>query len=381
MIEIPCRNQGTKTPGENGPAESRVSFAQPAFLYVESAAKAEPLARRILTLFPTSAVYDIRDHRRLDAEDVPLKGYDSIVKQQILILARNPGAFVRPFRPQSRKGDQHFFIAHANGCPFDCQYCFLQAYFPHGAPVIFANREDLLHELEEHLCEQERTGPATYHAGELSDALALEPFSGFARQAVDIFRSYPSATLELRTKCVGIESLLPDSPPRNVVCSWTLTPEKAWKLYEVRTPSPSERLSSARACQKKGYRIGIRLDPALRYPGWEKGYADLVAAIFEALDPKGIESIVLGGFRYLPGLAYRIRERFPASSLLLEEFVPCRDGKYRYFKPLRRSLYRAILAQIRRHNSGIRVRISMEGEPWHSEVFDRSDPICIGGAA
>lgn len=381
MMESSSRSSGLKTPAQRETGLSCLSLPRPAFLYLESAAEAEPLARRILALFPETPVHKVQDHRRLYVEDVPLKGYDSIVKQQVLVVARNPGSFVRPFRPHSRKEDRHFFIAHANGCPFDCQYCFLQAYFPHGAPVIFANRQDLLEELEEHLCAQERFGPATYHAGELSDALALEPLSGFARQALEVFRGHPGATLELRTKCAGIESFLPADPPRNVVCSWTLTPEEAWRLYELRTPSPFQRLSSARACQEKGYRVGIRLDPALRYPGWERGYAELIAAIFEILDPKGIESFVLGAFRYLPVLASRIRERFPESSLLLEEFVPGRDGKYRYFKPLRMSLYRSILDEIRRYGSGVPVRMSMETESVQREMFEGSDPDCRGGAA
>lgn len=380
MFENSCPSSVLKTHRGLGETEKShfLSF-RPVFLYVEASAKAEPLAQQILASFPKSPVYEIQDHRRLDTEDVPLKGYDSLVKQQVLVLARNPGAFVRPFRPQSQERDRHFFVAHANGCPFDCQYCFLQAYFSHGAPVIFVNRRDLLHELDEHLSTQERSGLATYHGGELSDAFALEPFSGFAVDAIEIFRGHPSATLELRTKCSGVESLLPDSPPRNVVCSWTLTPEYAWRLYEPRTPSPSERLSSARACQEKGYRIGIRLDPALRYPGWEKGYADLVAAIFEALDPKGIESIVLGGFRYLPGLASRIRQRFPKSTLLLEEFVPCEDGKFRYFKPLRISLYREIMAEIRRHSLEIPLRMSMESEPVLRVVFKELETLFRGG--
>lgn len=380
MIEIPCSDSVLKAPDKEKTGKPSPSLPRPAFLYVESAAKDEPLTRNILALFPEASVHEIQDHRRLDAEVVPLRGYDSLVKQQVLVVARNPGLFVRPFRPQSCEGDRHFFIAHANGCPFDCQYCFLQAYFPHGAPVIFANLQDLFQELDRHLCNQERFGPATYHAGELSDALALESLSGFAQQAVEIFRCHPGGTLELRTKCVGVESLLPAQPPRNVVCSWTLTPEEAWRLYETRTPGPLERLASARACQDKGYRIGIRLDPALRYPGWERGYADLVAAVFEKLDPKGIESFVLGGFRYLPGLASRIRGRFPASPLLVEEFVQCRDGKYRYFRPLRVNLYRSILAEIRRHSPRIPVRLAMESEPVLREVLGRHESSPKGGA-
>ena len=341
----------------------------PQYLYVESRAGKEALTLKILDSVPWIRVYEITDHRRLDAEAVPFRGYDPGIKSQVLVLAHNPGPFVRPFRPLLDPGkNPDFFISHANGCPFDCHYCFLQGYFPHGAPVVFVNQDVIFEELERHLEAQTKLGPATYHAGELSDALALEPWSGFARRAIGIFRKNPLARLELRTKCAGIEDLLPDDPPPNVVCSWTLTPRDAWQRFEQDTPDPVQRLRTARACQEKGYSVGIRLDPALLYPGWEEGYRELIAAIFECLLPRSIESIVLGGFRFLPGLAVRIRERFPECSLLLAEFVPCPDGKHRYFRPLRVELYRKIIREIRKHDGGIPVQICMESEQVIQDV-------------
>jgi spore photoproduct lyase len=260
-------------------------------------------------------------------------------------------------------------VAHANGCPFDCQYCFLQGYFDHGAPVLFVNQGDLLEELADHLRRQADRGPAVYHAGELSDALALEYWSGFAAAAIPVFRDSPSARLELRTKCAGIEACLPEAPAENVVLSWTLTPKEAWQAYEHRTPSPLTRLRSARACQEKGYPVGIRLDPALLLPGSGNGYAALVRQVYDHLRPEGIESFVVGGFRYPPNLASRIRERFPSSSLLLAESVPCKDGKYRYFRPLRVALYREILRAIRRHDPKVPVHLCMETDQVKNDVF------------
>jgi spore photoproduct lyase len=346
----------------------------PRYVYVESRIRDAPRTQRILGSLAGCTVYEIRDHRRLETESLPVRGYNSTIKKDVLVLAHHPGPCIRPFPATSKElPPTEFYVTHANGCPFDCQYCFLQGYFDHGAPVLFVNQEDLLGELADHLQSQAPKGPTVYQMGELSDALALECRSGFAAAAIPLFRQFPAARLELRTKCINIESQLPNSPPENVTISWTLTPWETWQHYELRTPSPLLRLQSARACQEKGYRVGIRLDPALVTPAWESGYAQLVQQIYEHLRPEGIESFVIGGFRYSPILGNRIRDRFPSSSLLLPEFVRCEDGKYRYFRPLRVSLYREIVRQIRGHNPEARIHLCMETDQVRNDVFSQRD--------
>lgn len=344
---------------------------RPKHIYVETRIRQAPRTENILRSLSGCSVHEIQDHRRLEDESVPLKGYNAGIKGNVLVLAHHPGPCIRPF-PGSREdpAPTEFYVAHANGCPFDCQYCFLQGYFDHGAPVLFVNQEDLLEELAGHLEQNARNGPTVYHMGELSDALALELWSGFAAAAIPLMQGYPAARLELRTKCTGVDALLPEGPPPNITVSWTLTPWEAWERNEHRTPSPRVRIRSARACQEKGYRVGIRLDPALVYPGWESGYASLIQQIYEHLRPDGIESFVIGGFRYSPILGNRIKERFPSNSLLLPEFVRCKDGKYRYFRPLRVSLYRELVTQIRGHDPKALIHLCMETDQVHRDVFE-----------
>jgi len=342
---------------------------EPEYFYLEPGSRADSLTQAILAACPNSSRFEVRDHRQIEQEPVPRQGYDTRIKQEVLILARHPGPFVRPFPGHSRAGEEAaYLIAHAYGCPFDCAYCFLQSYFEHGAPVLFTNREDLLRELATHLQAQPRDRTATYHAGEFSDALALEARSRFAADAIPLFRDYPHARLELRTKCAGVEALLPADPPPNVVVSWTLTPQTAWRRYEAGTPEPVRRLISARACQDLGYRVGIRLDPALLLPAWEREYEELLEEVFRHLVPAGIESFVLGGFRFTSVLANRIRQRFPGCGLLRAESVLCRDGKHRYFRPLRVRLYRTIIRAVLAHDPKAVVRLCMETDQVHQEV-------------
>ena len=159
----------------------------PKYLYIETKAYDEPECKRIRQELPDHPIWPIEDHRRLDTETVPLKGYDSRIKNQVLILAHHPGPFIRPFPGKAMEaGRKQFYIAHANGCPFDCQYCFLQGYFDHGAQVLFVNREALIEELEAHLSRYAASEPAVYHAGEFSDALTLERYSLFAGRATTL---------------------------------------------------------------------------------------------------------------------------------------------------------------------------------------------------
>lgn len=346
---------------------------RPRYVYIESRIRQAPLTERILRSLSGCHVYEIQDHRRLEEESLPLQGRDTGMKRQVLVLAYHPGPCIRPFPGSSEDpSPSEFFVAHANGCPFDCQYCFLQGYFDHGAPVLFVNQEDLFDELADHLKRNIHRGPTVYHTGELSDALALESWSGFAAAAIPLFRDFPAARLELRTKCADVEDLLPDGPPQNITVSWTLTPWEAWQRYEHSTPNPLLRLQSARACQEKGYPVGIRLDPALLVPEWKREYAKLIKEIYEHLRPGegGIESFVIGGFRYSPALGSRIQERFPSNALLLPEFVRCKDGKHRYFRPLRVSLYREIVRQIRRHDPRTPIHLCMETDQVRRDVFE-----------
>jgi hypothetical protein len=83
--------------------------------------------------------------------------------------------------------------------------------------------------------------------------------------------------------------------------------------------------------------------------------------------------IRLSGLRFLPSLANVIRERNPQTNLLLDEFVPCIDGKYRYFRPVRSEIYREIGKAIRRRGgrkNGIKTFLCMETSEVWNEVAD-----------
>lgn len=350
----------------------------PERIYLQQEAESCGLAASILARLPGVPVEVVVDGpslaRRLADEGAPLG-----VQKRRLFLALRHGPFVKPF-PQGRalEADPVDFLLLEHGCPFDCHYCYLQHYLDHGVPTVFVNRERLEDDLA---ALDRRSGRARLLAGELGDTLALDPITGTAATLIGAALSHPEITIEIRTKSDRILGLLEGAPsgaagssavPDNIVPSWTLSPEEIRRRFEGLTASPEERLAAASRCQRAGWRVGLRLDPVVRYVGWEESYRSLVRMAVERLDPARIESWHLGVFRYTPGLESVVRKRFPACPLFLGESFPGPDGKLRYFKPLRVEMYRKIHAWILEAHPGARVRLIMETPAVRKVVFSES---------
>ena len=88
--------------------------------------------------------------------------------------------------------------------------------------------------------------------------------------------------------------------------------------------------------------MAFHFDPLVLYENCEEEYRDTVKVLFDSVSAEQIAWISLGAFRFMPPLKSVIAQRFPDSKIIYGEFVPGLDGKMRYFKPLRISLYKKI---------------------------------------
>lgn len=274
-------------------------------------------------------------------------------------MGQETGPGQKSARPCLPAGRKELYVFAAQGCPYDCHYCYLQAYSQNPAPIIFVNTSDILKAVEEAIWKFRHQRPY-FHAGELADALVFDPLTDFSKSLIDLFNHYPEATLELRTKSTRIANLLSTPHKQNIISSWTFSPQEVVRLYEAGTPSLKLRINAARRCQEAGYLIGLRFDPIIRICGWQKAYEEMMEAITSELDLERIESAVLGCFRYTRALERIIRLRFPKDLLLLDEFVLTEDGKFRYFKPLRVQMYRYIIGLLRKRAPKLPISLCME---------------------
>ncbi|GAX59375.1 DNA repair photolyase [Candidatus Scalindua japonica] len=339
---------------------------QPKKIFIEKEIINSPVTREILDKLPGITIEYIDDYRRIriDGDSV-----DHIYKKskEYLALACKRGETVKQFRCRDGiVGNTEYFIGHGNNCSLDCDYCFLQCYFDNAVPTVFVNHDEMLDEIRDVLL-AESDKKIVFHAGELCDALAFDDLTGLSYKLIPLFSEYPDARLELRTKTTTIENLLKIEAVDNVVVSWTFSPRIIVDNHEHKAPSLEERICAAVDIQQAGYNVGVCLDPIILCDNWFEHYKAMLEILFERVDMERVKFISLGGFRYLPSLTRIIRERNPQTNLLLGEFVPCVDGKHRYFRPIRVEAYKEIGQVIRDLSKGVKISLCMETpEVWNS---------------
>jgi spore photoproduct lyase len=184
--------------------------------------------------------------------------------------------------------------------------------------------------------------------GELGDSLALDHLTENSVDLVSYFRKKRNAIFELKTKTVSIKNILKIELAPNIVIAWSLNSLRIAREEEKGAPSVEERIDAARRVSERGFRIAFHFDPIIRHPDWEEGYKEVIKKLLSTLDPTKIAWISLGSFRFPPSLKGIIEERFPRTKIIYDEFIKGKDGKLRYFKPLRLELYKKIVSFIKK---------------------------------
>ena len=342
-----------------------MSKYQPKKIFVEKEVVNSPVTKQIINKLPDVTVEYIDDYRNIRIEGNTTDDV-YIESKECLAIARKKGGLVKEFRCRDGIiGNTEYFISHGNNCNLDCEYCFLQSYFDNAVPTVFINHDEILTAIKDVLLAA-GDKKTVFHAGELCDALAFDDLTGLSRKLIPLFSEYPNAGLELRTKTTTIENLLTISSSSNIVISWTFSPQLIVDAYEHKTPPLEERVRAAGKVQRAGYNVGICLDPIILCEDWFNNYKSMLEMLFDRLDIAKIKFVSLGGFRYLPSLTRVIRDRNPETNLLLGEFVPCIDGKYRYFRPIRVEVYREIGKAIREITRDVKMSLCMETpEVWN----------------
>jgi len=339
-------------------------------ILIAEEAASTPLAKRVKAAWPDIApqiVRNLADHElRLDMEPDPVAA-----GKRILALGPNRGRFIR--KCPGTMGlvcCNYWVIDLVEGCPIDCSYCILQGYLNDRRIRLATNLDDLVDEIDTELAGGTR--PVRVGTGELSDSLILDPQLGLAKTLIDIFRTRPRATLELKTKTANIDSLLNLEPADNIVIGWSVNTPAIISSDERGASSLHDRLSAAGRIVERGWKVAFHFDPLVLHDRWEDGYHRVVEDIFSAASPERVAWISLGAFRFHPSLKQIIKDRFPMSDILNSEFVLCPDNKMRYVKPKRLKLFKSLNDSIAAKAPSTPLYLCMEGvEIWES-VFGGS---------
>jgi len=291
---------------------------------------------------------------------------DPILKaKETLYLTQNQGAYLKKCPGTDYYNCCDYQILHVGTfCDMDCSYCILQAYFHPPVMQYFVNHDDMNKELDRAFQEDKINRIGT---GEYTDSLIWEKWTGLSGLLVKKFAGQQNSILELKTKTTSIDYLKSIDHNFKTITSWSLNTEKVIAVNEKKTASLDARLKAAAKCESWGYRLGFHFDPMVIYDGCEPDYKDVIRKIFRHVKGENIAWISIGSFRYIPSLKQVIEKRFDQSKIIYGEFIRGEDGKMRYFKPLRISLYRSIIEEIKKHDPSVTVYFCMEDEEvWNS---------------
>ena len=334
---------------------------------VERGSESSPIFRNLRRTLPDVPFTIVES---IEAGMDSSRGADFGAAKQVLYLARHKGAFLKKCPGSEGQVCCNYFVVNfASNCPMDCSYCYLQDYLADNSALkVFSNLSDLIDETDRTLM-RHRGVFFRIGTGEITDSLALEPYTGTVRELVPYFANQPNVLLELKTKSDRVESLLDLDPKGRVVVAWSINPQPVIERDEHGTASLGARLAAARRCQAAGYRLGFHFDPMIEYRGWEADYQAMLEETFATIDWRGLSWLSLGVLRQTPGLKRLMRERFPRSELLSGEQVLCPDGKMRYFQPLRVEMYRKMVRWIRRAAPTVKIYLCMESRAVWEQVF------------
>ncbi len=296
--------------------------------------------------------------------------------KQVLLLSRNKGAFLKQCPGTREYTCCDYQILHIGSyCTMDCSYCILQSYFHPPILHYFVNHDDLMNELDQKLNQSKILRIGT---GEFTDSLIWESWSDLTERLIDRFAQQNRAVLEIKTKTTAIDHLKDKRSNGKTIMSWSLNTPRIISSQERGTATLRARLRAAAQCHASGYPLAFHFDPMMIYPGCEEDYRKVIEQLFDTISADAIVWISMGTLRFMPALKPIIQRRFPHSNIVYGEFITGLDGKMRYFKPLRISLYRSMVKWIRDLAPQVTTYLCMEDEQVWTQSFGFS-PQSKGG--
>jgi spore photoproduct lyase len=334
-----------------------------------------PESQRILGLFPTAEVRIVKHQRYSFPPQMSFA--ESLLTGKRYLMIGQTSSFVQKFDGELGYGvhclPYYKLTPLSNGCPYYCTYCYLAFVYRKYSPFIKLNINYDAMFKQIHKTIANSSGPITFNMGEMLDSLALDHVTNLTQMLIPFFSGFSRAYLMLLTKSCNIDNLLTIEPNSRTIVSWSLNSKSAIETYEPGTASLDERINAARLCQNHGYRIRIRIDPAIFHPDWQCGYAELVKKVFAALRP---ENITLGMLRLLPGhlrlavSAYGNRAKTLSQHKLISGAT---DNKLRYPPHQRLEFYTYLIDIIRSIDKQVSISLCRETpEIWES-LKDRCD--------
>ena len=222
-------------------------------IFINEESKSHSVTKRILQHYPADIVKWVSEPP-LELISSPLPGSALTQAKKRLYVSPFKGSFFKrcPGAKPNVACCNYYVLNLAQGCDFDCTYCFLQNYSNLPYIHLYSNLDDALREIED-LPEDYRKYPLRIGTGEITDSLSLDPLTLYSNDLILFFSQHPYWFLELKTKSKFVDQFLDVPHANNIIISWSLNPQIVIDKDEHGTASLSERLHAAKKCAKKGF--------------------------------------------------------------------------------------------------------------------------------
>jgi len=194
----------------------------------------------------------------------------------------------------------HFWeLKYANGCKYDCQWCYLVGTFrflkQNKAPRMKDIRE-VKKQLKQAMVDIR--APQLFNAGEVSDALVFEQFiiNDIAPMFADDRLNTAGHKLLILTKSSSTRFLASASPIHTVV-SHSVNARYVSNNFELLAPHPWDRLRASHHAADRGFETRLRIDPVVPVKSWHRGYKELCEQIMK--ENSHVDVITIGSLRGL----------------------------------------------------------------------------------
>lgn len=323
----------------------------PQAIYLDRNVHRTPYVEQILANFSNLPIQVVED-------------IEEIGSPNSLLITNFKGRFVKPC-PGTRNYIccDYWVLNFATGCLLDCTYCILHSYLNISPLRLYVNIDQMKEEIDRMLERKKRT--FRIGTGELTDSLLLDDKIRFSEEVISHLLQHDNVMVELKTKTLNLDSVKSLGPHSNLVISWSLNAPGFAEIYETKSPTIKQRIEAAAHLQQLGFRIGIHFDPLIYSTGWEEQYTKTLDLMRDKLGE--LAWISLGTFRGPPALKKILGKSDMPHTLLLEEFVKGKDGKMRYFRPIRVRMYRFMKERLATDFPGTPIYLCMESpEVWKS---------------
>ncbi len=339
-----------------------MALFEPVQILVERSAVDLPYTQKLLRYFSCTPVQVIDEIHQTK------KTLHDYFSKNVLLITDYKGDIIKRCPGTRDMLCCNYYVANIiNGCPFYCTYCILHDYINCGSVMICANIPKVFEELKAKTRDDFLMRLGT---GELADSLALEPYVHLNDELLPGLKKCKNMVLELKTKSAFIDSILKYDVADQVVVGWSVNPQCIVDRDEYKSASLDERLAAARTMIEHGYRVTFHFDPVILIPGWQEQYRAVIRKLRDTIPGDRVAWLSIGGLRFTPSLKKLIQDKFKKSNIVsYGEFVPCPDGKLRYFRPTRVAMYRFMVEEILAWNRSIPVYLCMESEQVWRQVF------------